>query len=176
MTRSVTTDAYGVLTNPTTLTMQRLLPARIDRVWAYLTDGDLRAKWFAAGDMPTSVGDAIELVWRNNDLTNPPGQIPEGMGAENKMLTHIIELDPPRTLAIAWGGGEVRFVLVEQGEHVLLTLTHTGIPDRTRLLSFAPGWHMHFDILRARLAGTTPEPFWDGVARLREDYIARLPA
>lgn len=77
MTRSLETDAYGALTSSTTLTMQRLLPAGIDRVWAYLTESDLRAKWFAAGEMPTSVGDAIDLVWRNNDLTNPPGQIPD---------------------------------------------------------------------------------------------------
>jgi len=176
MTHAQPTDAYGVLTDQSTLTIHRVLPAPIDRVWAYLTDGELRRKWFAAGHMPLRLGEAVELVWRNNELTDPPGRIPEGAGAESRMQTRITELDPPNRLAFAWGDGEVTFDLVEQGEHVLLTLTHTGIPDRARLLNFAPGWHVHLDILQARLTGAAPEPFWDGIARLREDYAARLAA
>ena len=46
-----TPDTYGVLTEPTTLTMQRLLPGPIERVWAYPTDSDLRRQWLDAGPM-----------------------------------------------------------------------------------------------------------------------------
>ena len=42
-------DAYGVLTEPATLKIQRLLPGPIERVWAYLTESDLRRQWLAAG-------------------------------------------------------------------------------------------------------------------------------
>ena len=42
-------DAYGALSEPSTLTIQRMLPGPIERVWAYLTDSDLRRKWLAAG-------------------------------------------------------------------------------------------------------------------------------
>lgn len=38
------------------------------------------------------------------------------------------------------------------------------------------GWHMHLDMLAARLAGKTPTSFWDGWSRLREEYDRRLPA
>ncbi|MDP3749542.1 MAG: SRPBCC family protein [Phenylobacterium sp.] len=167
---------YGVLSDPTTLTIKRLMPAGIDRVWAYLTESDLRRRWFAAGEMPAHVGDAMELVWRNNELTDPPGRVPEGAGEENRMQTRITELDPPHRLAIAWGDGDVTFDLAEQDGGVLLTLTHTGIADRAKLLNFAPGWHVHLDLLQARLADTTPEAFWDGIARLKQDYAARLAA
>ena len=43
-------DAYGELIEPTTLRIQRLLPGPIERIWAYLTDSELRSKWMAAGD------------------------------------------------------------------------------------------------------------------------------
>ncbi len=49
MTELATLDAYGVLTEPATLTIQRLLPGPIERVWAYLTESDLRRQWLAAG-------------------------------------------------------------------------------------------------------------------------------
>src|SRR5208282_5598691 len=66
-------DLYGALTEPTTLTIQRLLPGPIDRVWAYLTESDLRRQWLASGTMEMKVGARFELVWRNNELTSPPG-------------------------------------------------------------------------------------------------------
>jgi uncharacterized protein YndB with AHSA1/START domain len=46
-----TRDAYGILTEPATLEIKRLLPGPIERVWAYLTESDLRRQWFAAGEM-----------------------------------------------------------------------------------------------------------------------------
>ena len=69
-------DAYGALSEPSTLTIQRLLPGPIERVWAYLTDSDLRRTWLAAGEMDMKIGAPFELVWRNDELTNPPGQRP----------------------------------------------------------------------------------------------------
>ena len=35
-------DDYGELIEPTTLRIQRLLPGPIERIWAYLTDSELR--------------------------------------------------------------------------------------------------------------------------------------
>ena len=67
-------DAYGALIEPTTLKIQRLLPGPIERVWAYLTDSDLRRQWLAAGEMEMKVGAPFELVWRNDELTDPPEQ------------------------------------------------------------------------------------------------------
>ncbi len=177
MTDLATEGGYGVLTEPSTLTIQRLLPGPIERVWAYLTDSDLRRKWLAAGDMEMKVGAPFELVWRNNELTNPPGQRPQGFGDEHRMQSRITELDPPRRLSIAWGNsGDVTFTLEPKGKRVLLTLIHRRIPDRATLLKVGPGWHMHLDVLVARATGMEPEPFWDGWSRLQKDYERRLPA
>jgi len=177
MTERETPDAYGVLTEPATLKIQRLLPGPIERIWRYLTEGDLRRQWLAAGPMEMNVGAPFELVWRNDELTNPPGRRPAGFSDEHRMQSRIVELDPPRKLVIAWGGsGDVSFELEPRGSEVLLTVIHRRLPDRTTMLKVGAGWHMHLDVLAARAMGKEPEPFWDGWSRLREEYDLRMPA
>ncbi|KAA0699541.1 ATPase [Neorhizobium sp. P12A] len=177
MTELASPSAYGMLTEPATMKIQRLLPGPIERIWAYLTDGDLRRQWLAAGQMEMKVGAPFELVWRNNELTNPPGHRPSGFSDEHRMESRIVELDPPNKLTFTWGtGGEVSFELASKGAEVLLTVIHRRLPDRAITLMVGAGWHMHLDILVARVTATEPEPYWDGWSRLRADYDRMLPA
>ena len=170
-------DAYGALTEPATLKIERFLPGPIERVWAYLTDSDLRRQWLASGQMEMAVGAPFELVWRNDELTDPPGQRPPGFPDEHRMQSRITELDPPRKLVITWGAsGEVSFKLEPKGDEVLLTLIHRRVPDRATLLNVAAGWHMHLDTLVARATGRKTAPFWDGWSRLKKEYDRRMPA
>ncbi len=177
MTGLATEDGYGVLTEPGTLTIQRFLPGPIERVWAYLTEGDLRRQWLAAGEMEMKVGAPFEFVWQNDKLTDPPGQRPPGFSDEHRMQSRITELDPPHKLAFTWqGSGDVSFELEPMGNRVLLTVIHRCLPDRATLLKVGPGWHNHLDILVARATGKKPEPFWDSFSRLRKEYDRRMPA
>jgi uncharacterized protein YndB with AHSA1/START domain len=177
MTDLATLDAYAVLTEPATLKIERLLPGPIERVWAYLTESELRRQWLAAGRMEMKVGASVELVWRNHELTNPSGVRPPGFPEEQRMQISITELDPPHKLAITWGStGGVSFELDPRGSDVLLTLTHRRLPDRATMLMIGAGWHMHLDILAARATGNEPEPFWDGWSRLKKEYDRRMPA
>ncbi|MEH2528244.1 MULTISPECIES: SRPBCC family protein [unclassified Bradyrhizobium] len=170
-------DAYGELIEPTTLKIQRLLPGPIERIWAYLTDSELRRKWLAAGDMEMKAGAPFELVWRNDELTDPPGKAPAGFGGEHRMQSRITEFDPPRKLSITWNStGDVTFELEPKGKGVLLTIIHRRFPDRATLLKHMAGWHMHLDVLVARANDKEPAPFWDGWARLQQEYDRRLPA
>ena len=170
-------DAYGTLIEPATLKIQRLLPGPIERIWAYLTESDLRRRWLAAGQMEMKVGAPVELVWRNDDLTNPPGQRPTGFSNEHRMQSCITELDPPRKLAIAWeGSGDVSFEIEPQGNQVLLTVIHRRLTNRATLLGVGAGWHTHLDSLVACATGKAPEPFWDTFSRLRKEYDRRVPA
>jgi uncharacterized protein YndB with AHSA1/START domain len=177
MTQHATLQSYGVLSEPTTLTIERLLPGPIERIWGYLTKSDLRSQWLAAGEMEMKVGSSVELVWHNDELTDPPGRRPANFPAKDRMECKITEVDPPHRLAITWGStGGVSFDLKEQGKDVLLTLVHHRIPDRSILLNVSAGWHMHLDILVARTNGERPQPFWDGWAALKKEYDRRLPA
>jgi len=177
MTQRAAPDAYGVLTEPATLKIQRLLPGPIERIWAYLTQSELRRQWLAAGRMEMKVGAPFELVWRNEELNNPPSQRPAGFPEERRMQGRIIELDPPRKLAFTWeGSGDVSFELEPKDDQVLLTVIHRRLPDRATLVKVGAGWHMHLDILVARATGMEPAPFWDGWSRLRNEYERRIPA
>lgn len=177
MTQTTNPSAYGELVEPTVLKIERLLPGPAIRVWEYLTKSELRRQWLAAGEMDLRPGMEFEFVWRNDELTDPPGTRPDGMGAENRMICKILEVDAPRRLFISWGvQSDVLFELAEKGADTLLTITHRRPPTRDVLLSVSAGWHAHVDVLEARLAGTKPEPHWDNWVRLRKEYAARFPA
>ena len=66
--------------------------------------------------------------------------------------------------------------LFSAGEKVLLVLTHRRLPDRGTMVGVASGWHNHLGVLRARLEGRAPRPFWSTQARLKAAYEQRLPA
>jgi uncharacterized protein YndB with AHSA1/START domain len=171
-----TSETYGALVEPATLRVERLLPGPIDRVWAYLTQSALRRQWLASGDMTQKAGTSFELTWCNDELTDPPGKRPEGMGAVHSQVCRLLAFEPPHKLAFTFGGaGEVLFELAEAGADVRLTLIHSRVPDRGTLLKVGAGWHMHLDVLAARLADRRPEPFWDGWERLKTEYDRRLP-
>lgn len=177
MTQAATLDAYGELIEPMTLKIQRLLPGPVDRVWAYLTESELRRQWLASGAMQMKAGAPFTLTWRNNELSDPPGQAPEGFNSEHSLESRIIDLVPNRRLVIAWNQGEVSFELEAAGDKVLLTVIHRRLPDATQLLNVSAGWHAHLDVLATRLSGKAQTaPFWEGWLKLKAEYAKRLPA
>jgi uncharacterized protein YndB with AHSA1/START domain len=169
-------DGYAEPATGEVLRFERLLPGPIERVWEFLVDGDLRRQWLASGDMRGGAGTAFELVWRNDELTDPPGDKPEGFGAEHRMQGEVLACDPPRRLAFTWGGdSDVAIDLAPRGDQVLLTLTHRRLGSRERVLMHGAGWHAHLDVLGARLSGAVAAPFWDRWLALKAGYDARLP-
>lgn len=174
---------YGMIIEPGTLRIQRLLPGPLERVWAYLTDSDKRASWLAAGEMPMQIGAKIELQFCNADLAGkdevPPAKYKQCAGTVIN-TGHITCIIPPRLVSFTWAEedqgrpSEVIFELTEQGEDVLLTVIHRRLPNRDTMLSVASGWHTHLDILLDRLQERTPRPFWDSIIRLEDEYRAKL--
>src|SRR3546814_15711801 len=80
--------------------LQRVLPGPSERAWQHLTDAGLRRQWLAVCDgVQPRAGTSFELVWRNDELTDPPGKHPDGFADEQRMQSRIIECDPPRRLA-----------------------------------------------------------------------------
>ncbi|CAH0150881.1 SRPBCC family protein [Roseomonas sp. CECT 9278] len=170
-------DSHGVLVEPTTLMIQRHLPGPIERVLDYLTRSDLRRQWLAAGEMAMQVGATTELVWRNDELTDPPGERPPAADIEHRLEVRVTACDPPHRLAITWGStGGVTFDLAPAGGRVLLTVTHHRVVDPAMRLSVSAGWHAHLDLLVARVSGVEPAPFWDAFVRIKQDYAQRQQA
>lgn len=177
MSEAATLDAYGELIEPLTLKIQRLLPGPVDRVWAYLTESELRRQWLASGQMQAKTDTPFELVWRNDELSDPPGKRPDGFGAEHRLESRILAFEPGRKLAFTWNQGEVSFELEPAGDKVLLTVIHRRLPDRAQLLNVSAGWHAHLDVLATKLSGKPQTAsFWDGWSKLKAEYEKRLPA
>lgn len=166
-------DSFASMVDASTLVVQRWLPGPVERVWRYLTESDLRRKWLASGHMELFPGSPLELVWRNDELSNPGDARPLEFGETQRMQSRVIDLVPMRMLKIAWGGGDVTFTLEEQAGRVLLTLTHRGIEDKISRGMIAPGWHIHLNILVADLSGAERPSFWSSWTRVRALYDTR---
>jgi uncharacterized protein YndB with AHSA1/START domain len=175
MTLHDSIDDFATMTDGSTLVIQRWLPGPVERVWRYLTDSDLRRKWLAAGEMELVAGAPLELVWRNDTLSDADDPRPAAFPEEQRMASDIVAVDPMRMLTIAWGKGQVTFALREKADRVQLTITHTGLDSKATRQMIAGGWHMHLDILAARLSGTERPSFWSGWNRLQGLYDSRLP-
>ncbi len=174
--RTQSASAFATFTDVSTLRIQRTLPGPIERVWAYLTDGELRRQWLASGEMDLKPGASFELVWRNDELSESDDRAPNGTSGEHRATCRILEVDPPRKLKYEWPqAGEVTFELAPEGKRVLLTVTHHRLTDRRLLTMVGPGWHAHLDILVALLEGTAPPSFWRGWTSLRPEYERRIP-
>ena len=177
-------DAFGQLTAPDTVRIERLLPGPIERVWAYLTDSDKRSQWLSAGDIDLQPGGRVDHLFHNNQLTPDDGGPPPEFahhGGPQRMTGSVTVCEPPHRLSYLWNAAspdpsEVSFELTPQGQQVLLVVTHARLPDRQNLLKVSAGWHAHLDLLRARLEGTPPAGFWPNIRRLSAEYDRRLPA
>jgi uncharacterized protein YndB with AHSA1/START domain len=178
----MTTDTadYGTITEAGTVRFERLLPGPIERVWAYLTESDKRAKWLAHGDMDLKAGGEMEYVWRNWELAGPDEVAPEKWNKEFRMKGHVLKAEPPHLLVHTWdeetSSAEVSFELTEVGDKVRLVLTNRRLPNRGELVGVSGGWHTHLDVLQEVLEGGPRTGFWNKVERLEQEYEARTPA
>ncbi|MBK7946642.1 MAG: SRPBCC family protein [Flavobacteriales bacterium] len=174
-------DKYGTLIAPNTIRFERLLPGPIERVWAYLTDSEKRAKWLASGPMELRVGGDARLTWLHTSLDAAAEEAPERYRNGHSMEARITQCDPPFKLGFTWGAdparlSEVVFELTEVGNEVRMVLTHHRLPDRKDLLGVSGGWHTHLDVLVEHLNGRTAPGFWSTHAENRKVYEARIEA
>jgi uncharacterized protein YndB with AHSA1/START domain len=177
-------DDWGVPLDATTLRFERLLPGPIERLWAYLTESDKRARWLAGGETEPRVGGRVDLHFRHADLSPLPGEVPERYRPYENGVSSAGEVtvwEPPRRLGFTWGeahGGssEVLFELHPAGDRVRLVITHRDLLDRQTMVGTAGGWHTHLAILAAVLEGRTPPNFWALHVGVEEEYGRRLAA
>ena len=168
-------ESLGKMIAPDALRFERRLRGPIERVWAYLTDSDLRGKWLAKGEMELVEGGKVSLFFRHSELSPEAGGPPEKykeMENGHSFTGTVLRVEAPRLLSFTWeGGSEVTFQLLEEGGDVLLQLTHRKLPtDTGSRLSVLGGWHTHLDILLANLDERTPPNFWKLDTTLEEMY------
>lgn len=72
--------------------------------------------------------------------------------------------------------GGFSFALAPRVDRVLPTLTDHRVPGRNTRLNVSAGWHVHLDLVAARLAGITAAGPHQDRARPKGEYECRLPA
>ena len=170
---------YATRIAPDAMRLERLLPGPIERVWAFLTESDKRAKWLAAGNMELRAGGKVELLFAHENISPEPTpakyrDMPMGFTGR------VIRCEPPKLLQFAWmeshgSDSEVTWELAERGQQVLFTITHRKLEDRAALLSVSGGWDVHVGILEDVLTQRAPRGFWSSHAKREQEYAARFP-
>ena len=176
-------DQFGKFVTPAEVRLVRTLPGPIERVWAYLTESDKRARWFAGGEMELRPGGKVTFLVRHKNLApdeTPPAEHKASHDGDRTMSGTVTRCEPPRVLAFTfdhYGKSEATFELTPQGENVQLIVTHRGIgDDLSYMIGFGSGWHTHLAHLIALLEGAPRPPFWPMHAALYEDYKKIYPA
>ena len=147
-----------------TLRIVRYLPGPLERVWSYLTEPALLAKWFSAGEVADHVG----------------GDVCFEIGASGSITAY----ERLRLIEFTWNEEEsshgpvvdalVRWELAEEGDRVRLTLTHARLPAN-ELAPHAAGWHTFLERLEDWMRGREPVPVRERFQQLRNIYEATGP-
>jgi uncharacterized protein YndB with AHSA1/START domain len=150
---------------PDCLRFERLLDAPLDKVWRYLVDPDLRARWFMAGPTDLKVGGAFGLTMEHDRLSDRSVPMPERYRpyVGHSWAERITRLEPPHLLAFTWengDAGEVTFELSDVDGRTRLVLTHTGLRGPDDAVNFGGGWHSHLAALEQRVQGKVVPNYW----------------
>jgi uncharacterized protein YndB with AHSA1/START domain len=158
-------EPYGTITpedpDHATIRFERRLPARIERVWAALSDPGELATWLSTSSVELRLGGTIEHVFDASDESQ-------------RVHGTIIEIEPMTRLEYEWHfPGEpdsvLRYELTADGDETILKLTHRML-GLDQVSGYGAGWHTYLDALEAVLSGQEPAD-WDArFAAVRAAY------
>jgi uncharacterized protein YndB with AHSA1/START domain len=162
------------------LRFERHLPAPVETVWKYLTESDLRARWFMGGSIDPRPGGKMEFIFDHDQLSDNDVPMPERYAANHgkRWTEEIIDIDPPHLIAYTFGTnseGVATFELAPAADGgTLLTLVHSRIATREQALNYGGGWTSHLAVLEARLAGRGVPDFWALHKQCQDKVAAEL--
>ena len=164
---------------PDAIRLERLLDAPVETVWRYLTEAELRQRWFMGGTDATPGGE-FELLTDHDKLSDEKDvPYPEGYAQFKGRIWNekVIRFEPPTLLETTFQGGQngtVTYELSAEGRKTRLMLTHRGIVSGTGAQDFGSGWNSHLTVLEERLAGRGVPNFWALHAKSREAVAEAL--
>ena len=175
------TNDKANFTGPAQLEITRTLPAKRERVWEYLTDPDLRQKWFCAGETGSKAGEPFVMDFDHSRISNaaPPNC---GCGDPVVMAGTILIFEPPQKLSYRWPGqveeedSIVTIELAEAGDQTQLTLIHSKLTNPEFQQGASAGWHTHLDLLVDLTEGKPARDFWVHYDQIKSQYESAAKA
>jgi uncharacterized protein YndB with AHSA1/START domain len=161
-----------VKTSPDAIRLERLLDAPPETVWRYLTEAELRSRWFMGGT-DAAPGGEFDLLVDHDKLSDEEVPYPESYAAHKGAVwsEKVVRFEPPRLLETTFQGGKngtVTYELFPERGGTRLVLTHSGIVSPVGAQDFGSGWNSHLTVLEERLAGRSVKNFWALHAQSRE--------
>ena len=159
------------------LEIRRVLNGPIERVWKYLTDGELRMLWFCGGETATTPGGAIEFAFDHRRLseTGPPEKYADSNVVD--MRGEILIYEKPTKLKFTWdemhvdGASTVTILLKDLGGKTELHLIHEDLVPEIQP-GVQGGWHAHLDLLSDLMNDRPARDFWVHFNALEAAYEA----
>ncbi|HWH95371.1 MAG TPA: SRPBCC family protein [Baekduia sp.] len=147
-----------------TLRFERRLGHDPERVWRAITDpAELRA-WFPA-----------EVIYERR--AGAPMQFDfGGIHGQDVWPGEVLEWDPPRVFAFAWGEDVLRFELSGEAATgpTTLVFTHSFAHEPGKPARDAAGWEACFEAFAALLDATPAADAQDSWSRHHETYLAKF--
>lgn len=138
---------------PPPLVVETRVAASPETVFAYFVDPEKHRRW---------MGTEAELNPR------PGGVYRLNVNGRNVVLGRYVELDPPRRIVLTWGWEDhdavppgsttVEIDLVPDGDHTVVRLRHSGLPDDAEVAQHRQGWDHYAGRLALAAAGADPGP------------------
>jgi uncharacterized protein YndB with AHSA1/START domain len=147
-----------------TLRFERRLAHDPERVWRAVTDPAELREWFPS-----------EVIYEPR--VGAPMQFDFG-GAHgiDAWPGEVLEWEPPRVFAFAWGSDVLRFELSPADSGTLLVFTHAFAHEPGKPARDAAGWEACLEALLRVLAQTPGDPDVDAWSRHAERYAERFGA
>lgn len=130
---------------PITVVKEKLIPAGIDEVWKYLTDGKLLSQWFA-----------------ETDGLKPDAEFVFEFGDGDFFSGRVVNWDEPASLGLTWkfmGLGQtsrVDYSMEAAGESTFLTLRDHGALTPDEAVGLDEGWDDFLSRLIGRIETRQP--------------------
>lgn len=169
------------MTGPMRLEIRRILNGSIDRVWDYLTQGELRQQWFCGGSTAREAGGPITFEFDHRRLSDqdPPDKYADSN--VSVMGGRVLVYEKPTKLKFSWeemhadGSSTVTMLLKDLGDKTELHLIHEDLVPELHP-GVMGGWHAHLDLLVDLLNGDPARDFWVHFNALEAAYEAEREA
>ncbi len=144
-----TTDASSTMLELT----QRIAAPR-ELVFSYFTDPERYRAWMGVGAELEPREDGRYLVEVDGDAIVAEGRFEEVTPPERVVFTFGWRGHP----AVPPGSTRVEVTLTEDGDHTIVTLVHSGLPDEAEVEAHGQGWINYLGRLAIAARGGDPGP------------------
>jgi uncharacterized protein YndB with AHSA1/START domain len=150
-----------------TLKYERRLPNTPEAVWEAITDPKEVSVWFSTtAKIDARPGGTLDYI-----------SIPVGIRRTGRILVwnpprvfeHEWHIDPHPQLVNGETESVIRWELVKDADHTILTVTHSRL-TKANGLRFASGWHAFLDRLAAQLNGENLPDLMERIAAVKGFY------